>query len=140
MNVSELCIRRPVFASVLSMMLVIFGLVSLDRLALREYPDIARPVVSISTVYRGASANVVENKVTQAIEDRVAGIEGIVKVESDSEEERSSIRVEFDTDRDIDAAATREQIIARATDEAVRVAVAHEGVIASAAANHVVTR
>ncbi|NBX41176.1 MAG: hypothetical protein EBR15_07140, partial [Gammaproteobacteria bacterium] len=77
MNVSELCIRRPVFASVLSMMLVIFGLVSLDRLALREYPDIARPVVSISTVYRGASANVVENKVTQAIEDRVAGIEGI---------------------------------------------------------------
>ena len=105
MNVSELCIRRPVFASVLSMMLVIFGLVSLDRLALREYPDIARPVVSISTVYRGASANVVENKVTQAIEDRVAGIEGIVKVESDSEEERSSIRVEFDTDRDIDAAA-----------------------------------
>ena len=105
MNISELCIRRPVFASVLSMMLVIFGLVSLERLALREYPDISRPVVSISTIYRGASANVVENKVTQAIEDRVAGIEGILKLESDSEEERSSIRIEFDTERDIDAAA-----------------------------------
>ena len=105
MNISELCIRRPVFASVLSMMLVIFGLVALGRLALREYPDISRPVVSINTVYRGASASVVENKVTQAIEDRVAGIEGILKLESDSEDERSSIRIEFDSDRDIDAAA-----------------------------------
>ena len=71
MNISELCIRRPVFASVFSMMLVIFGVVALERLALREYPDISRPVVSISTTYRGASASVVENKVTQAIEDRV---------------------------------------------------------------------
>ena len=105
MNISELCIRRPVFASVFSMMLVIFGVVALERLALREYPDISRPVVSISTTYRGASASVVENKVTQAIEDRVAGIEGILKLESDSEEERSSIRIEFDSDRDIDAAA-----------------------------------
>ncbi len=105
MHISEFCIRRPVFATVLSLMLVIFGLVSLERLSVREYPDIMRPVVSISTSYRGASANVVENKITQVIEDRVAGIEGVIKLESDSEDERSSIRVEFDASRDIDAAA-----------------------------------
>ncbi len=105
MNVSELCIRRPVFATVLSMLLVLFGLVALERLALREYPDINRPVISITTMYRGASAAVVENKITQVIEDRVAGIEGILKLESDSEDERSSIRMEFDVERDIDAAA-----------------------------------
>lgn len=105
MNISEFCIRRPVFAAVLSALLVIFGLVSLERLPLREYPDINRPVVSINTIYRGASANIVENKITQVIEDRVAGIEGILKIESDSEDERSNIRIEFDVERDIDDAA-----------------------------------
>ena len=105
MSVSEFCIRRPVFATVLSLLLIIFGLVSLERLPLREYPDINRPIVSITTLYRGASANVVENKVTQVIEDRIAGIEGILKLESDSADERSSIRVEFDVSRDVDDAA-----------------------------------
>jgi len=105
MNISEFCVRRPVFATVLSALLVIFGLVALDRLPLREYPDINRPVVSIETTYRGASANVVENKITQVIEDRIAGIEGVLKIESDSRDERSSIRIEFDVERDIDAAA-----------------------------------
>ena len=104
MNISELCIRRPVFATVLSLLLVIFGLVALERLPLREYPDISRPVVTISTIYRGASAAIVENKVTQVIEDRIAGIEGIIKLESDSEDERSSIRIEFDVVRDMDDA------------------------------------
>ncbi len=104
MNISELSIRRPVFAMVLSLLLVLFGLVALQRLSVREYPDINRPVVSITTIYRGASAAVVENKITQAIEDRIAGIEGIIKLESDSEDERSSIRIEFDVERDIDAA------------------------------------
>jgi len=104
-TISEVCVRRPVFATVLSLLLVIFGLVALERLPLREYPDINRPVVSISTTYRGASANVVENKITQVIEDRIAGIEGIIKIESDSEDERSSIRIEFDVARDIDDAA-----------------------------------
>jgi multidrug efflux pump len=105
MNISAFCVRRPVFATVLSALLVIFGLVALDRLPLREYPDINRPVVSIETTYRGASANVVENKITQVIEDRIAGIEGVLKIESDSRDERSSIRIEFDVERDIDAAA-----------------------------------
>src|SRR6188768_2538058 len=105
MRISELSVRRPVFATVLSMMLVIFGLVSLQRLSVREYPDIDRPTVTITTAYRGASAAVIETKITQVIEDTVAGIEGILKIESDSEDERSQVRIEFDIGRDIDAAA-----------------------------------
>ena len=72
---------------------------------MRQYPDVDAPVVSIDTRYRGASAEVVETKVTQVIEDRIAGIEGIVKLTSDSRDERSVIRVEFTLDRDIEAAA-----------------------------------
>jgi multidrug efflux pump len=104
-RISETSVRRPVFATVISLLLVIFGLVSLERLPVREYPDIDRPVVSISTTYRGASADVVENKVTQIIEERIAGLEGILKIESDSADERSTIRIEFDISRDMDAAA-----------------------------------
>ena len=105
MRLSEISIRRPVFATVVSLLLVVIGLVSLGRLPIREYPDINRPVISVTTSYRGASAAIIENKVTQVIEDRIAGIEGILKIESDSEEERSSIRIEFDISRDIDGAA-----------------------------------
>ena len=104
MKLSELSVRRPVFATVISLLLIIFGLVSLQRLAVREYPDIDRPVVSITTTYTGASAAVIETKITQVIEDSIAGIEGILKIESDSEDERSSVRIEFDIDRDIDGA------------------------------------
>ena len=75
------------------------------RLPVRQYPDVDAPVVSIETRYRGASAEVVETKVTQVIEDRIAGIEGIVKLTSNSRDERSDIRVEFSLDRDVEAAA-----------------------------------
>jgi len=105
MRISEVSVRRPVFATVLSMLLVIFGIVSLQRLSVREYPDIDRPTVSITTAYRGASAAIIETKITQIIEDSVAGIEGILKIESDSEDERSQVRIEFDINRDVDAAA-----------------------------------
>jgi multidrug efflux pump len=84
---------------------VIFGLVSLQRLSVREYPDIDRPVISITTNYSGASSAVIETKVTQPIEDSIAGIEGIIKIESDSADERSQVRIEFDVNRDVDAAA-----------------------------------
>lgn len=104
MIISEISVRRPVFATVISLLLIIFGLVSLDRLATREYPDIDRPFVSISTIYRGASAPVIETKITQVIEDAIAGIEGIIKIESDSRDERSDVRIEFDISRDVDAA------------------------------------
>ncbi len=105
MRISEISVRRPVFATVISMLLVIFGLVSLDRLAIREYPDIDRPVVSVTTRYLGASAPVIETKITQVIEDSIAGIEGIMKIESESEDERSQVRIEFDVSRNIDSAA-----------------------------------
>jgi|HigsolmetaAR205D_1030408.scaffolds.fasta_scaffold00636_3 multidrug efflux pump len=105
MRISEISVRRPVFATVISLLLVIFGLVSLERLSIREYPDIDRPVVSVTTRYLGASAPIIETKITQVIEDSVAGIEGILKIESESEDERSQVRIEFDVSRDIDAAA-----------------------------------
>ncbi len=105
MRISELSVRRPVFATVISLLLLIFGLVSLDRLPIREYPDIDRPVVSITTRYLGASAPVIETKITQVVEDSIAGIEGILKIESESEDERSQVRIEFDVNRNIDAAA-----------------------------------
>jgi multidrug efflux pump len=105
MRISEISVRRPVFATVISLLLTIFGLVSLERLATREYPDIDRPFVSITTNYNGASAAVIETKITQVIEDAIAGIEGILKIESDSQDERSDVRIEFDVSRDVDAAA-----------------------------------
>src|SRR5690349_11221351 len=105
MRLSELSVRRPVFATVISLLLIIFGLVSLQRLAVREYPDIDRPVVSVTTVYNGASAPVIETKITQVIEDSIAGIEGILKIESESEDERSQVRIEFDVSREVDGAA-----------------------------------
>lgn len=105
MLLSDISVKRPVFASVLSLLLVIFGLVAFDRLSLREYPDIDPPVVSIETNYRGAAANVVETRVTQLIEDRISGIEGIRFISSSSEDGRSRIDIEFEITRDIDGAA-----------------------------------
>ncbi len=105
MIISEHSIRRPVFATVISLMLVILGLASLTGLPVRQYPDVDAPVVSIETSYRGASPEVVETKITQVIEDRIAGIEGIEKLTSVSRDERSDIRVEFSLARDIDEAA-----------------------------------
>jgi multidrug efflux pump len=102
---SDVSVKRPVFASVMSLLLIAFGLVAFDRLPLREYPDIDPPVVSIETVYRGAAANVVESRITQVIEDRIAGVEGIKYIQSTSEDGRSTITVEFGVDRDIDGAA-----------------------------------
>ncbi|MBW2241667.1 MAG: efflux RND transporter permease subunit [Deltaproteobacteria bacterium] len=105
MILSDFSVRRPVVATVLSLLLVILGLAALAGLPVRQYPDIDPPVVSIQTVYRGANAEILETKVTQVIEDRIAGLEGIEKLTSSSSEERSSIRVEFSLDRDIDEAA-----------------------------------
>jgi len=105
MILSELSVRRPVFALVVSLMLTILGLMAADRLQVREYPDISAPVVSVNTRYRGATAEVVESKVTQIIENQIAGLEGVDKITSASAEERSRITIEFTADRDIESAA-----------------------------------
>lgn len=105
MRLSDLSIQRPVFATVLALLIVAFGLLALERLPLQEYPSIDPPVVSVDTRYPGASANVVETRITQTLEDRIAGVEGIELITSTSEDGRSRINIEFRLDMDIDAAA-----------------------------------
>jgi multidrug efflux pump len=105
MILSDVSVRRPVFAAVLSLLLIAFGILSFDRLPLREYPDINPPIVSVEVNYRGASAQVVETKITQVLEDAISGIEGIRTVSSTSLDGRSDITIEFNVSRDIDSAA-----------------------------------
>lgn len=105
MILSEISIRRPVFATVMSLMIILIGLVTFDRLPVREYPNIDAPVVSVRTVYPGASAEVMESQVTKPLEDALSGIEGIRTIKSVSREEVSQITVEFMQSRDPEAAA-----------------------------------
>ncbi|MEM9838119.1 MAG: efflux RND transporter permease subunit [Pseudomonadota bacterium] len=105
MVISDLSVKRPVLASVFALLLIVFGVVSFDRLPLREYPDIDAPIVTVEVSYPGASASVVETRITQIIEDRIAGVEGIRFIDSSSTDGRSQTSIEFDINRDIDAAA-----------------------------------
>ncbi|MEO8145685.1 MAG: efflux RND transporter permease subunit [Betaproteobacteria bacterium] len=105
MQLSELCIKRPVFATVLSLMIVLIGVISFQRLTVREYPKIDTPVVSVRTVYKGASPQVMESQITQPLEDSISGIEGVRSVKSVSREEVSQITVEFVLERNVDAAS-----------------------------------
>ncbi len=105
MLLSDISVRRPVVAAVLSLLIVAFGIVAFERLPLREYPDIDPPVVTIDTQYPGAAAQVVETRITEVIEARIAGIEGIAFIESYSEDGRSRITIEFRSGRDVDSAA-----------------------------------
>ena len=106
MHISEITVRRPVLAAVISMFLVLLGLVSYDKLSIREYPDIDKPVVTVSTVYRGASAEIVERDITQILEDSLSGISNIKEIKSESKDEISSIRIEFTLSRDMESAAS----------------------------------
>jgi multidrug efflux pump len=105
MLLSDVSIKRPVFASVIGFLLVAVGIVSFTRLALREYPDIDPPIVSVRTSYPGASANVVETRITEVIEDRIAGVEGIRFINSNSQDGQSNISIEFDISRNMESAA-----------------------------------
>ena len=105
MRLSDVSIERPVFATVLSLMLIVVGLMSYSRLTLRELPAIDPPVVSVDVTYPGASAGVVETRVTQVLEDALAGIEGIETLQSRSVNGRSAVTIEFTPERDIEAAA-----------------------------------
>ena len=82
MLLSDISVKRPVFASVVNLLLIIFGVVAITMLSLREYPDVDPPIVSISTNYPGASASIVETRITELLEDRISGIEGIKNVTS----------------------------------------------------------
>ncbi|GAB4572994.1 MAG: efflux RND transporter permease subunit [Rhodothalassiaceae bacterium] len=105
MILSDISVKRPVFATVISLLLVAFGIISFTLLPVRELPDIDPPIVSIDTNYSGASAAVVESRITQLIEDRISGIEGIKSISSASSDGRSRITIEFNLSRNIDAAA-----------------------------------
>jgi multidrug efflux pump len=106
MGLSDLCIRRPVFATVLSLIIVLLGIAAYERLPVREYPNIDPPAVSVRTEYPGASAEIIETQVTQVLEDSLAGIEGIDYMFSVSRQETSYISVRFELDRDPDVVAS----------------------------------
>ena len=106
MGITELCIRRPVFATVLSLVLVLAGLMSFQRLTIREFPNIDEPQVTVQTSYPGASAEIIESQVTQVLEGSLAGIEGIDTIESTSRAEQSRITVRFRSTVNIDAATS----------------------------------
>ena len=105
MSLFEVCIRRPVLATVLSLLVVVVGVVSYSRLDVREYPRIDEPVISVQTSFPGASAEVIESQITKTIEDSLAGIEGVELMTSFSRAETSSINVRFRLARDPDSAA-----------------------------------
>ena len=106
MKISEICIKRPVFATVLSLSVMLIGLVSYTRLPVREYPKIDEPVVTVDTTYRGASAEIIESRVTKPLEDSLAGIEGVDVITSISRQENSQITVRFKLERNPDSAAS----------------------------------
>ena len=105
MSLPDVCIRRPVFATVLALAIVLIGMMSYSRLTVREYPNIDEPIVSVDTTYKGASPEVIESRVTKPLEDQISGIEGVRLMTSRSRSERSQINITFDLSRDPDAAA-----------------------------------
>ena len=105
MQLPEISIRRPVFATVLSLLIVLVGWVSFNGLSVREYPKIDEPNVTVTTRLAGASSEVVESQITKIIEDSVAGIEGVDVISSISRQEQSQITVKFKLERDPDSAA-----------------------------------
>jgi multidrug efflux pump len=123
MVLSDISIKRPVLATVMNLLLVVLGLMAYTTLTVRELPDIDPPIVSVEVVYTGASAAVVETRVTQILEDAVSGIEGIESVDSRSRNGASNVTIEFGLGRDIEAATNDvrdaiSRVIDRLPDEA----------------------
>ena len=105
MSLSSISIRRPVLATVMSITIVLFGIIGYTYLGVREYPSIDPPIISVSTSYVGANADVIESQITEPLEEQINGIAGISSLTSDSRDGRSSISAEFDVTVDIEAAA-----------------------------------
>ena len=105
MNIASISIDRPVFATVMSILIVIFGVVGYSFLGVREYPSVDPPIVSVSTNYTGANADIIESQITEPLEEAINGIAGIKRLTSTSSDGRSSIRVEFELGVDMEAAA-----------------------------------
>ncbi|MEF1339599.1 efflux RND transporter permease subunit, partial [Vibrio rotiferianus] len=101
MLLSDVSVKRPVAALVLSMLLCVFGFVSFTKLAVREMPDIESPVVSISTRYEGASATIIESQITSVLEDQLSGISGIDEISSTTRNSMSRITITFELGYDL---------------------------------------
>ena len=112
MKLSDLSIRRPVLASMLSLALVLFGAIGYTQLSVREFPDVDPPIVSVSTALPGANPQVVESAVTDILEEELSTVEGLRTLTSSSAEGFSNITLEFNLDRDVEAAAqdTRDKV------------------------------
>ncbi len=112
MKLSDLSIRRPVLASMLSLALVLFGVIGYTQLAVREFPDVDPPIVSVSTALPGANPQVVESAVTDILEEELSTVEGLRTLTSSSAEGFSNITLEFNLDRDVEASAqdTRDKV------------------------------
>ena len=105
MILSDVSIKRPVFATVISLLIVVFGVSALMKLPIREYPDIDPPEVSISVDYAGAAPEVIDTQIIQVIEGAISGVEGVRKIESRSRLGSARTTVEFTLERDVDIAA-----------------------------------
>jgi multidrug efflux pump len=105
MNIASFSIKRPVFASVLSITIVLFGIVGFYNLGLREFPSVDPPIITVSTSYVGANANVISTQITEILEESINGIAGIRTLSSSSADGRSNITVEFNIDENMEAAA-----------------------------------
>ncbi len=118
MYLTDLSIKRPVVATVMSLILVIFGLVVFNEIPTDELPDVERPIVTIQTNYQGASSEIVDTQITQKIEDRVGGTPGLINIESMSEDGSSRIEMTFKSDLDLDNVANDvRSFVARVVDE-----------------------
>ena len=105
MNISELSIRRPVLATVLTIIILLFGLIGYTTLGVREYPSVDNPIISVSCSYPGANAEVIENQITEPLEQNINGIPGIRSLSSVSQQGQSRITVEFELSVDLETAA-----------------------------------
>ena len=105
MNISEFFIKKPVFCTVLISFIILIGLLSLNKIPLRQFPDIERSEITIDTIYPGAASNIVETKITEIIEAQISGIDGIESISSVSRDGRSKVTIEFIAEKDINEAA-----------------------------------
>ena len=105
MNICNISIKRPITTIVFMILILLFGYLNLKKIGVREYPNIEIPTISVSTTYTGASASIIETKITQQVENAVAGIEGLDNIQSTSKDGRSNVKLEFSIDRDLDNAA-----------------------------------
>src|SRR6187402_66484 len=105
MNISSVSIERPVLASVIAILIVLFGAIGFGFLGVREYPSVDPPVITVTTNYIGANADIIESQITEVLEESINGIAGIRTLTSVSSDGRSTITVEFELDVDLEAAA-----------------------------------